>query len=247
MPNFNEVKMKILKEIRRSLCSLNTFERILWISSTIIVLLTFLFGSERDYIVLCATLVGVSALIFTAKGNVLGQALVMIFSLLYAIVSFKQAYYGEMLSYIFMSGGIATMSLISWIKHPFSDGTVRVGHPSGKTLSLVGVLTIVVTVAFYFILKALGTASLMFSTISITTSFFASSLVLLRSPYYAIAYTLNDIVLIVLWSIASANDPSAIPMIVCFLVFLVNDIYGLISWIKRERSQKEALREPHRS
>ncbi|MBO7310637.1 MAG: nicotinamide mononucleotide transporter [Clostridia bacterium] len=239
--------MKLLKGIKRSLCSLNAFEKALWISSTIIVLLTFLWGSDRDYIVLCATLVGVSALIFTAKGNVLGQALVIIFSLLYAIVSFKQAYYGEMISYIFMSGGIATMSLISWIKHPFSDGTVKVGHPSAKVLSLVGVLTIVVTVAFYFILDVLGTASLLFSTVSITTSFLASSLVLLRSPYYAIAYTLNDIILIVLWSIASANDPSAIPMIVCFLVFLVNDIYGFISWIKREKSQKEALKEPRSS
>lgn len=48
----------------------------------------------------------------------------------------------------------------------------------------------------------------------------------LRSPYYALAYGLNDIVLIVLWIIASMQSVSYIPMAVCFVMFFFNDIYG---------------------
>jgi nicotinamide mononucleotide transporter PnuC len=205
-----------------------------------VVIVSFSLGKQYDFTVLTATLVGVTALIFTAKGNVRGQVLIIIFSILYAIVSYRQAYYGEMISYVFMSGGIAAMSVVAWIKHPYSDGTVKVGHPSKKAFVCVGLLALLVTVAFYFILKVLGTASLFFSTLSISTSFVASALTLLRSPYYAAAYALNDVVLIVLWIIASISDTSAIPMTVCFIVFLINDIYGFVSWLRMEKAQRQA-------
>ena len=45
------------------------------------------------------------------------------------------------------------------------------------------------------------------------------------------------IVLIILWSFACAKDPSQIAVIVCFCVFLVNDVYGYISWIKTAKRQ----------
>ena len=59
----------------------------------------------------------------------------------------------------------------------------------------------------------------------------------------AIAYTLmvrvqaNDIVLIILWVLASVEDIVYFPMVICFLMFLINDIYGFISWKAREKKQ----------
>lgn len=56
-----------------------------------------------------------------------------------------------------------------------------------------------VTAVFYFILAALDTPNLVFSTISVITSFLAAALTMLRSSYYALGYAANDIVLIILW------------------------------------------------
>lgn len=94
-----------------------------------------------------------------------------------------------------------------------------------------------VTVAFYFILRALGNASLLVSTVSVTTSFAASYLTWCRSPWYAIGYAANDLVLIVLWAAASAQDISHLPMAVCFVMFFVNDLYGFVSWRRMQRRQ----------
>ena len=236
------VDMNLLKALKHSVCSLSRFEKILWIASTLTVIITFLLGKEQSMLILAATVVGVATLIFTAKGDVLGQMLGIVFALLYATVSFGQAYYGEVISYVFMTGGIATASVISWLKHPYSKGVVKVGHPSKRAFACVGILAVVVTIAFYFILKFLGTANLLFSTLSILTSFIASSLTLLRSPYYALAYALNDVILIILWILASLYDHSAIPMIVCFAVFLINDIYGFVNWVRLEKLQKQVQR-----
>lgn len=94
-----------------------------------------------------------------------------------------------------------------------------------------------ITVAFYFILKVFETKNIVPSILSVTTSFLAVYLTFRRNPYYAIGYAANDIVLIVLWSLAAVEDLSYISVVVCFLAFLANDIYGFISWKKMERRQ----------
>jgi nicotinamide mononucleotide transporter PnuC len=145
-----------------------------------------------------------------------------------------------MITYLGMTAPIAVFSVISWIKHPFQDSSeVTVNKINRKQILLLIVLTITVTVIFYYILAALGNKNLTFSTISITTSFLASSLAFLRSPYYAIAYAANDIILIILWTLAALDDSGYIPMVICFVIFFINDIYGFSNWQRMYKKQNK--------
>ena len=74
------------------------------------VTISFIFSPEKDVLTLLASLFGVTALIFIAKGYIIGQALVIIFALLYGVVSFKNEYYGEVITYVCMSAPMAVMS-----------------------------------------------------------------------------------------------------------------------------------------
>lgn len=96
------------------------------------------------------------------------------------------------------------------------------------------------TVLFYFILAHFHTANLLPSTLSVTTSFLAVYLTFRRSPYFALGYAANDMILIVLWTLAALEDLSYVSVAVCFAVFLVNDLYGFLSWRKMEKRQAEA-------
>ncbi len=232
----------MLSYIKSALHALSKFERLLWASSVTVLIISFSLSPELDFLVLAATLTGITALVFTAKGDVIGQILIILFAILYATVSFKQALYGEMISYIFMSGGIATFSTISWLRHPYAKNQVKINTPTPRALAVIALLSLCVSVAFYFILRALGTASLAVSTFSMATSFIASSFTLMRYPIYALAYSVNDIVLIVLWTIASFNTLSAIPMVVCFVIFLVNDLYGFTNWLRMAKIQRDSER-----
>ncbi len=218
------------------------FEFGLWISSIIVVAMSsfasVLLGSG-SVLSLTASLIGVTSLILIAKGNVYGQVLTIVFSILYSIISFSFAYYGEMITYAGMTLPSAALAVYTWIKNPYEKGRneVKVAHLSALKIFVLTVVTIVVTLAFYFILKALDTQNLIISTFSVTTSFAASSLLILRSPYYAVAYAANDVILISLWILASINDVSYLPMIFCFAMFLFNDIYGFVSWRRMSKRQ----------
>ncbi len=215
------------------------FEIILWSCSVLVIAVSSVLSPDFHVLTTVASLLGVTALIFIAKGNVIGQYLIIVFSILYAIVSYEQRYFGEMITYAGMSLPSAVLACITWLKNPSaeSQSEVRVGRMTAKKWTLLSVASLLVTVAFYFILAALETNNLLVSTVSVTTSFFAAMLLILRSPYYAVAYALNDIVLIVLWVFACVSSLAYLPMVLCFVVFLFNDSYGFFCWRKREKRQ----------
>ena len=215
-------------------------EIILWCSSILLITVSFLLFDRESYLTLIASVIGVTALIFTAKGNPIGQILIIVFSVFYGIISYTFAYYGEMITYLGMTAPMAVAALISWLRNPYNGNRaeVEVNTLKIREYAFMLALTSIVTVIFYFILKAFRTANLIPSTLSVTTSFIAVYLTARRSPYYALAYAANDIILIVLWILAALSDFSYLSVIICFIMFLVNDIYGFINWSKMQKRQQ---------
>lgn len=224
----------------RAICGyFSRTEIVLWSVSVLFIMTSFSVFDGESYLTLTASLIGVTSLIFNAKGNPVGQALMIVFSLLYGVISFSFAYYGEMVTYLGMTMPMALFALISWLRNPYNGNKaeVKVNSISKKEGILMGLLTIIVTVVFFFVLNHFNTANIVPSTISVTTSFVAAYLTFRRCPTFALAYAANDIVLIVLWVMASVYDSQYISVVVCFIAFFINDIYGYISWRQMKRRQ----------
>ena len=214
-------------------------ELTLWGSSAGLILISFFLFDRVNFMTLAASLIGTTSLIFNAKGNPIGQALMILFSLLYGVISYTFSYFGEMITYLGMTGPMALVALISWLRNPYNGNhaEVAVNRLENQELAVMFGLTALVTVVFYFILDLFGTANMIPSTLSVTTSFIAVYLTFRRSPYFALAYAANDVVLIVMWTLAAVEDMSYLSVIICFVMFLVNDLYGFVSWKRMEKRQ----------
>ena len=214
-------------------------ELILWISSISLIIISFYIFDKENYLILTASVIGVTSLIFNAKGNPFGQFLMIIFSLIYGIISFSFKYYGEMITYLGMTMPMAIFALISWMKNPYNGNKaeVKVNKVSKVEVLIMCIIAAIITFIFYFILKMFNTNNIIPSTISVTTSFIAVYLTFRRSPYYAVGYAANDVILIILWLLATIQNITYISVVICFIIFLVNDIYGFINWRKIERKQ----------
>lgn len=215
-------------------------EWVLWMGSVALILVSFILFDRANYLTFAASLIGATSLIYNAKGNPFGQFLMIIFGALYGIISFTFAYYGEMITYLGMTVPMAIVALAEWLRNPYKGNRsqVAVNRISKKETMFMLILSAVVTVIFYFILKALDTANIIPSTVSITTSFIAAYLTFRRSPYFALVYAMNDVVLIVLWILATIKNVSYLSVIICFVMFLVNDLYGFINWKRMQKSQE---------
>lgn len=229
--------MNIIKSIR----NLTRLERVIWLGSMAVIFISAVIFPEPDWLSVITSLVGATALIFVGKGDPMGQLITIIFGILYAVVSWQLCYYGEMITYLGMTAPTALWALITWLKNPYSKREVRVADMTPKRWMLLITATVVATVIMFYVLCYFGTANLVVSTVSITTSFMASMLTVLRSPYYALFYSANDIVLIILWVLALMTNIGYLPMVLCFVVFLINDIYGFCNWRRIKKHQKEYI------
>ena len=137
-------------------------EKGIWIGSVLLITLSFLAFDRVSYLNLIASLVGVTSLIYCAKGNPFGQVLIIIFSLLYSIISYSFRYYGELATYAGMTLPMAIIALIEWMRHPYkgNKSEVEVRKITVTDHFVMWTLAVVVTIVFYFILKFFNTANL---------------------------------------------------------------------------------------
>lgn len=120
--------------IKKIISYFNKTEIILWSMSVVLITASFIVFDRKNHLTLAASLIGATSIIINAKGNPLGMLLMVIFSVLYGIISYSFAYYGEMITYIGMTGPMSLFSLVSWLKNPYKGkkSEVTVNH----TLSL---------------------------------------------------------------------------------------------------------------
>lgn len=222
--------------------SWNLFEKLFLIISLLIVIGCFFLGTDKNILSLVTSVLGIITVIFGAKGLVWAPIINIIYNIVYILLSYSQGFYGEVIIYIFLMTPLNIAMIVSWFKNKSKkdENIVAVNKLSKKEYILLFVFTLFISVIFYLLLKALNTSALLISTISLIDSFIASYLLFRRCGNYALSYIVNDIILIVLWSFAIKNNGIAyLPIVLSFLVFLVNDIYGLISWKKREKEQNK--------
>lgn len=215
-------------------------EKLLWAVSVLVILAAFAIFDGENYLTLAASFIGVTSLIYDAKGNPFGQALMVVFSLVYGIISFTFAYYGEMATYLGMTAPMSLFALVSWVKNPYkgNKSEVEISTLKKKDVFCMALSTTVVTIIFYFILGAFHTANLLPSTFSVATSFLAVYLTYKRSAWFALAYAANDVVLILLWGLASVSDKAYLSVATCFVMFFLNDTYTFVNWQRMHRRQK---------
>ena len=141
--------MKLFK----SLFTLTKFEIFLAITSVVVILISSILSSSTP-LNTSASLIGVIALIYVAKGLPIGQLLTIIFSVLYSICSFKFKYYGELATYAFMSLPAAIITFIIWLKHPFNNESteIKIENVNYIKVILSIIISISITIIFYFIL-----------------------------------------------------------------------------------------------
>ncbi len=219
---------------------LTAIEKVLLLLSFASPIAAFIAFQSNDYLNLASSLIGIATLFLLAKANCIGTIVSMAFSISYAIVSYRFRYYGEMMLYLFLYLPIEVFTLIVWFRNRYGNGhQVKVERTRGIDFAIGSMLAAAVTFGAYFLLRELGTENLIWSTVSVFTSMIACYFLLRRTSFYAIFYSINDVILIILWVHAAIKDSSYACMAVCFTCFLANDLYGFFSWTRIRNLQAE--------
>lgn len=180
-----------------------------------------------------------------SKGKVESYFVGFVSVFFYAIVSFNQGYYGELIITAFLTFSMMVMGIISWLRHQDKeDNVVIINSLSKREITAVISSQFILFWAYYFLLKAFNTDLLILSSISIVTSVLATYFEARRSELSLFCYIANDLVIITLWIIPVIYGQTAlISVLVGPILLLINDIYGSYNWKKLKEAQKRKMLE----
>ena len=218
------------------------FERLFLVLGTISAfVLTFLF--KGTWIDLGYTLLYFWTALLLAKGKYSCYIIGIISTFFYAFVSYNNSYYGEVIIAMCCTLPLMIVGLVNWLKHQDNTNTVVIKEISKKELIIVLFSQAIMFVGYYYLLKVFNTNNILVSTFSIVASIIATYLTARRSEYGFVGFIINDIILITLWSIpVIGGNTNLIPVLLCPVLLLINDIYGVYNWKKIKNKQKEDLK-----
>lgn len=211
------------------------FEIALLSTSLITVILSGIVCSSTLLTTICS-ITGILCAINQARGKIISQFIGLILVALYSIVSFQNKFYGEVLIYIFIMLPLFISGIISWIKNLNKEtNIVNPNELTKKEWIILTIISIILFIGLYYLLKYFNTSQLFVSTLSLVTSLFATYLVARRSKYGFLFYIGNDIILFILWGTPIIQGNIAlIPMLVNQIINFINDSYAWKCWNKRE-------------
>ena len=220
----------------------NLFEKLFLIIGTITAfVLTFLF--KGTWIDLGYTLLYFWTALLLAKGKYACYIIGIISTFFYAFVAYNNSYYGEVIIAMCCTLPLMIVGLVNWLRHQDNTNTVVIKEISKKELIIVLFSQAIMFIGYYYLLKVFNTNNLLVSTFSIVASIIATYLTARRSEYGFVGFIINDIILITLWSIpVIGGNTNLIPVLLCPVLLLINDIYGVYNWKKIKNKQKEDLK-----
>ena len=231
-----------MKELYNPFKDMKPLEYVILIASTLAALISFILIEEKDYLYFFTCILGVTTTVFIAKAHVFGQLLGIAYAILYAVTTFISHYYGEFIISIALYLPSGIWGLISWLRHRYEDtSTIKIAKLGLKHISIMLIIASILTFGIFFLLRALDTQNLIVSTISVFVSISAGYLVIKRSPFYALIYLINDVVLIVLWGMALRDSLTYMQLLISAFGFFFTDLYGFINWLNLRKKQTKEI------
>lgn len=214
------------------------FEKTFLILGTVIAcILTFIF--KGTWIDLGYSLFYFWTALLLAKGKYSCYIVGIISTFFYAFVSYSNSYYGEVIIAMCCTLPLMIIGLVNWLRHQDNTNTVIIKEITKKELILVLLSQVVMFFGYYYLLKAFNTNNLLVSTFSVVASVIATYLTARRCEHGFIGFIINDLILIILWSIPVINgELNIIPILICPVLLLINDIYGAYNWRRIKYNQK---------
>lgn len=194
---------------------------------------------KSSALVILNAIVSTVAVFFISKGIIIGNFLGIGQVVLYSIISYNNALYGELIITLTFSLFSYLFSIVSWFKDLTKENVIYVNKKIGWKEYLILFLTAaVLMIGVYFLLKHFNTANLIVSVLSCYLGAVAGYLAFRRCEYNFIFYIINNIVCIVLWSSVTIQDISNLPVLISFAVFLILNSLGVLNWTKLKKEQK---------
>ena len=183
-----------------------------------------------------AAVSGMLSVVLCAKGKKSGFIFGLVNVGLYAVVSFIDAYYGEVMLNVLFYIPMNIISYIAWSKHENENNTVNAKSLSIPAILISAVMIAIITYFYHLFLVSIGGSMAVLDGATAILSIFATVLMWLRYSEQWLCWIIIDVLTTILWIVA--GNPT---MIIMWGAYVINAVYGYIIWLSRSGKLKRNI------
>lgn len=214
-----------------------TFEKLFLLLGVLLQIGVFIVCPDSPLNII-AGLAGVVSVVMCAKGRTMFYFVGFIQTVTYLVLAYQNRFYGEVLENLFY---FVTMiwGIFEWKRHETSnaDGTEDVlakkFTPTQWVISII--LTVIATVVMGHWLDCIGSAQAYTDAATNIMAIFAQMLMVWRYREQWLWWLVIDVFCIKMWSIAGNWS-----MVIMYIFWTANTIYGWFNWSKLNKEQSNA-------
>ncbi len=209
------------------------------ISLIVIITLSVVYHSHVFYII--SSTFGIIGVLFLSKVNVVGIMICIVQLIFYSIISYLNAFYGEIINNLCVTLPMYIVNLVVWLKNLFNkSGQVKINSAiTYKEIVLAIFVVLILSVGMFFLLDYFNTNMILASTFSFACNTLAIYFLSRRSSINFVFYIFSNIANLVMWGtlIVTTNDLSMLITFLNIIVYFILNVYGLTNWIKTQKIQ----------
>lgn len=215
----------------------------LWLGMfTLIIIGLSIYWQDKLMGVICS-LTGIWCVVLVAKGRISNYWVGIVNIILYAIISYGYKYYGEVMLNAFYFLPMQFVGAYIWIKNKKSGtkDNVIVKFLTNKQRVLWSIISILGIIGYGLVLKHLGGSLPFIDSMSTVLSIIAMILMAWRFMEQWILWIVVDVVTIILWFAVMVNGGNDISILLMWVAYLINAVYGMSNWIQMYKLQKSGV------
>ncbi len=208
------------------------FEIIWLVSSTVIMIaLSVVWGD--NLLALISGITGILGVVLAAKGKVSTYFFATINVAIYAYLTFQNALYGEFMLNTFYYIPMNFVGFYLWSRHKNQEsGDVKGRELTKKQITILLVVVAAIVIGYWKILSRMGGQLALIDAMSTIFSVVALILQVARYAEQWLLWIIVNVVSVIMWGLLIGKDSSAITMVVMWIAYLFNSVYGYYNWKK---------------
>ncbi|QLB15234.1 nicotinamide riboside transporter pnuC [Mannheimia granulomatis] len=219
-----------------------------WLITFLAIQIGIFIYQPDTWIATIAAITGILCVVFVGKGKISNYLFGLISVSLYAYISYTFNLYGEMMLNLFVYVPVQFIGFYFWRKNMTRENTVNNAGAeeviakslTAKQWLIVIFSAIVGTVLYIELLKHLGSALAVLDGATVVISIVAQILMVLRYREQWALWIIVNIMTISLWAaMYFQNGETSLPLLVMYIMYLCNSIYGYYNWIKLSRNHQQ--------
>jgi len=214
----------------------------IWMVTSLLLIVILSVITKSHILQIIAAVSGVIYVFNTVFENRYGQLFGVINSFLYGIIMYSNGVYGTSLYNLIYCIPMQIYTFFVWGKDKNGKNKLEVSRYKDVQRLAIWLVILVVVAAYAMVASKLNVQFALIDGLSIILGIAGLYMTSHKKVEQWHMFIVSNIAMLALWGIKCFRDITNIPMLVMWLVYLVNNIYGLCEWNKKiEKNMKKQV------